>query len=342
MNELKIGVVGTGAIGRTHIERINTKLQGGRVVAVSDVNAEFGKKTAEAYNCKFYADGEALINAADVEAIIVTTIDEFHEKYVAATMKARKYVFCEKPLAATQDGCSRIVKAEIAGGKKLVQVGFMRRYDPGYRQLKKTIDERIYGEPLMLHCAHRNYEVPESYTTPMAVENSMIHEIDVLRWLLNEDYDTAEVVFPKKTKYAHENLQDPQIMILTTKSGVRIDVEAFVNCHYGYDIKCEVCCENGIINLPEPSNAGIRANASRITPICRDWSERFVEAYNVEFQEWINATKEGRVDGPTAWDGYVGSITAGAASQSRDTKTVVRIKMEECPAFYKNEGHDRT
>jgi myo-inositol 2-dehydrogenase/D-chiro-inositol 1-dehydrogenase len=337
MSELKIGVVGTGAIGRTHIERINTKLQGGRVIAVSDVNAEFGEKTAANYGCKFYADGEALINDPNVEAVVVTTIDDFHEKYTTAAIKAGKYVFCEKPLSPTNEGCARIIKAEMASGKKLVQVGFMRRYDPGYRQLKKILDARTYGEPLMLHCAHRNYAVPDDYITPMAVENSMIHEIDVLRWLLGDDYATAEVVFPRKTKYAHENLQDPQIMILTTKSGVRIDVEAFVCCHYGYDIKCEVCCEEGIISLPEPSNAGIRTNASRITPICKDWSERFVEAYNVEFQEWINATKEGRVDGPTAWDGYVGSITAAAASRARDSKTVVAIEMEECPTFYKKE-----
>jgi myo-inositol 2-dehydrogenase/D-chiro-inositol 1-dehydrogenase len=336
MSELKIGVVGTGAIGRTHIERINTKLQGGRVIAVSDVNAEFGGKTAETYGCQFYADGEALIKAPEVEAVIVTTVDEYHEKYVTAAIQAGKYVFCEKPLAATLDGCSRIVKAEMAGGKKLVQVGFMRRYDPGYRQLKKIIDEKTYGEPLMLHCAHRNFAVPESYTTPMAVENSMIHEIDVLRWLLGEDYATAEVVFPKKTKHARKDLQDPQIMILTTKSGVRIDVEAFVCCHYGYDIKCEVCCEEGIVSLPEPANASIRANASRITPICKDWSERFVEAYNVELQEWINAAKAGRVDGPTSWDGYMGAITANAASRARDTKTVVAIEIEECPSFYKN------
>ena len=82
-------------------------------------------------------------------------------------------------------------------------------------------------------------------------------------------------------------------MILTTKSGVRIDVESFVNCKYGYDIKCEVVCEEGTINLPEPANAMIRTNASRVTPICSDWSQRFVDAYNVEFQEWINATKAG-------------------------------------------------
>jgi myo-inositol 2-dehydrogenase/D-chiro-inositol 1-dehydrogenase len=339
VNELKIGVIGTGAIGRKHIERINNRLQGGRVIAVSDVNSEFGKTAAETYNCRFYENGEDLINSREIEAVVVTTSDEYHERYVAASIKAGKYVFCEKPLSPVPEGCLRIVKEEMAGGKQLVQVGFMRRYDPGYRQLKEIIKNRTYGEPLMLHCAHRNYDVPESYTTPMAVENSMIHEIDVLRWLLDEDYDTAEVVFAKKTKHANANLQDPQIMILTTKSGVRIDVEAFVNCHYGYDIKCEVCCEEGIVNLPDPVNVKIRTNASLITPICRDWSERFVEAYDVELQEWINATAiGGRVDGPTAWDGYVGAITAAAASKARDTKAKVKIELEQCPEFYRKEN----
>ncbi|NCA98559.1 MAG: Gfo/Idh/MocA family oxidoreductase [Clostridia bacterium] len=334
MHELKIGLVGTGAIGRTHIERINNTLQGARVIACSDVQTEFGKSVAKKYGLAFFADGEAMIKDASIDAVVVTTADPFHEPYVMAAIRAGKYVFVEKPLAPEADACKRIVDAEIAGGKKLVQVGFMRRYDPGYRQLKKLIDDRTYGEPLLLHCAHRNAAVGDDFTTPMSVENSMIHEIDVLRWLLDEDYATAEVVFGKKTRHAGPQLQDPQIMILTTRSGVRIDVESFVNCRYGYDIKCEVVCEDGTFNLPEPPNAMVRAYASRITPICSDWSQRFVDAYNVEFQEWINATKAGHVDGPTAWDGYVGQVTAKAASRSRETGTVVKIDLEKCPEFY--------
>lgn len=330
-----MGLIGTGAIGRSHIERINYALQGAKVVAVSDAMEKAGQKAAAQYGCRFFHSGEALINSPDIDAIVVTTIDQYHAQYVKEAVKIGKYVLCEKPLAPEASVCREIVDAEIAGGKQLVQVGFMRRYDRGYRQLKKHISERTYGEPLMLHCAHRNPSVPESYDTPMAVENSMIHEIDVIRWLLDEDYATAEVVFPKKTRHAHKNLQDPQIMILTTKSGVRIDVEAFVCAGYGYDIKCEICCEDGILNLPEPSNAMVRANASRITPICRDWSERFVEAYNTEFQEWIDSCKAGRVDGPSAWDGYVGQVTAAAASKARDTHTIVKIELAECPTFYK-------
>ena len=281
METLRIGLVGTGGIGRTHIERINNTLQGGKVVACADANIDFCKSVAEKYGIKAYEKGEDMIAADDIDAVVVTTLDPFHEQYVMAAIKAGKY-----------------------------------------------------GQPLMLHCVHRNYDAP-GFTTSMPVENSMIHEIDVLRWLLGENYKTAEVVFPKTTRNAEGELRDPQIMYLTTESGVRIDVESFVNCRYGYDVRCEVVCEEGCINLPEPANAMIRTNDSRVTPICHDWSERFPEAYNIEFQSWINACKEGRVDGPSAWDGYVGQVTAKAASKARDTQTVVEIHYDEMPDFYK-------
>ena len=334
MSELKIGLVGTGMIGRTHIERINQKLQGGKVVACADYNLDFAKSVADKFGIQACASGEEMIKSDAIDAVIVTTADPFHEQYVMAAIKAGKYVFCEKPLAPEADACKRIVEAEIAGGKQLVQVGFMRRYDPSYRQLKAHIDSGKFGLPLALHCVHRNYDAP-GWKTSMSVENSMIHEIDVLRWLLGEGYATVEVRFPKTTRKAEDGVRDPQIMYLTTVSGVRIDVESFVNCRYGYDVRCEVVCEEGCLNLPEPANAMIRTNDSRVYPICHDWSERFPEAYNIEFQEWINAVKEGRVDGPTAWDGYLGQVTASAASKARDTQTIVEIKYDDMPDFYK-------
>ena len=332
MENLNIALIGCGMIGREHIERIQNRIRNAKVVAVCDVFEEGAKKGAEIAGAgtKVYTDFNEAINDPDVNAVVVTTPGQFHKGPVLAAIKAGKPVFSEKPLANTAADGKEIVEAEMASGKQLVQVGFMRRYDPGYGQLKKAIDSGKYGQPLMLHCVHRNYDAP-GFTTSMPVENSMIHEIDVLRWLLGENYKTAEVVFPKTTRNAEGELRDPQIMYLTTESGVRIDVESFVNCRYGYDVRCE----EGCINLPEPANAMIRTNDSRVTPICHDWSERFPEAYNIEFQSWINACKEGRVDGPSAWDGYVGQVTAKAASKARDTQTVVEIHYDEMPDFYK-------
>lgn len=335
MSDLRIGLVGTGGIGRTHIDRINNKLQGGKVVACADPSGAFGVSVAETFGIKGYEDPMALISDPEIDAVICTTADPFHEQFVLAAIAAGKYIFCEKPLAPKADACKRIVEAEMRAGKQLVQVGFMRRYDAGYKQLREAIAARTYGEPLLLHCAHRNPSVPADYDTPMAVENSMIHEIDVLRWLLGEDYATAEVRFARDTRRTHKNLRDPQIMILTTKSGVRIDVEAFVNNGNNYEIKCEVVCEDAVLNLPEPSNITVTADAMKGHAIHKDWSTRFVDAYNTELQSWINATREGRVDGPTAWDGYVGQVTAAAASEARDRQTIVEITYDEMPDFYK-------
>ena len=145
----------------------------------------------------------------------------------------------------------------------------------------------------------------------------------------------VEVVFPKSTRHAEDGVRDPQIMFLTTESGVRIDVESFVNCRYGYDVRCEIVCEEGCLTLPEPANAMIRTNDSRVYPICHDWSERFPIAYDVEFQDFINSVQAGRVDGPTAWDGYCAQIVASAASKARDTQTVVAIEYDVMPDFYK-------
>ncbi len=332
-NTITVGVAGLGAIGHSHIARINGKLQGAAVVAATDPNADYGRKAAADLGLAFAAAAEELLEKVD--ALLITAADECRAPYALAAVKAGKPVFCEKPLAPDAASCKQVVDAEIASGKHLVQVGFMRRYDPGCRALKKLINSGDYGQPLLLHCAHRNFEVTESYTTPMAVSNSLIHEIDVLRWLIGEDYAAVEVALPKSTKYAHKELRDPQILVLHSVSGVRMDVEIFVNCRVGCDIQCEVCCEEGFLRLPDLAAPSRLVNASRITPICRDWSERFIEAYDLEIQEWINAAKAGRVDGPNAWDGYVACITADFAQQARESESKVAITMPEKPDFYR-------
>lgn len=157
--KLRIGVIGTGAIGKEHINRITNKLAGGEIVAVTDVNQEAAQQVVTDYslNAKVYPDDDSLIAAENVDAVLVTSWGPAHESSVLKAIKANKFVFCEKPLATTAEGCMRIVNEEIKAGKRLVQVGFMRRYDSGYVQLKEAIDNRVIGEPLMIHCAHRNF-----------------------------------------------------------------------------------------------------------------------------------------------------------------------------------------
>jgi myo-inositol 2-dehydrogenase/D-chiro-inositol 1-dehydrogenase len=334
---LRFGVVGTGAIGREHINRITNKLSGGEIVAVTDVNQESAKQTVEQYqlDAMVYPDDKALIADENVDVVLVTSWGPAHEATVLAAIEAGKYVFCEKPLATTAEGCMRIVEAEMKHGKKLVQVGFMRRYDSGYVQLKQTIENNEIGEPLMIHAAHRNPQVGENYITETAVVDTMVHEIDVLHWLVNDDYKSVQVVFPRKTKYAHDNLQDPQLFTIETKSGIVMSVEVFVNCKYGYDIQCEVIGEDGIAKLPEYSSVVLRKDEKLSTSILNDWKYRFMDAYNVEIQDFIDSvTKTGEPQGPTSWDGYIAAVTSDACVKAQQTGEKEPITLQERPAFY--------
>ena len=193
----------------------------------------------------------------------------------------------------------------MAGGKHLVQVGFMRRYDRGYRQVKELIDSGKFGAPMVIKCTHRADGVADDYTTAMAVTDTAIHEIDVLPWLVNDEWDEVQCIMPKTNSKVKNALKDPQIMIMKTKGGIINMLEVNVNCGFGYDINCEVVCENGVVNLPCPSFPTVRYANEVSTKIEDNWILRFIDSYDVEIQDWVDHALKGETGGSSAWDGYV-------------------------------------
>ena len=333
---LHIGVIGCGMIGRDHTRRIQKVLAGAQVVALSDVNRANAEsvRTDFAPNAEIFETGEALIASPKVNAILVTSWGATHEPYVLAAIAAGKPVFCEKPLATTAEGARRIVDAEVAHGKRLVQVGFMRRYDAGYMALKEAVQQHT-GAPILVHAAHRNPAVPEAYVTPMAIHDTLIHEIDVFRWLLDDDYVSARVLYPRNAARSHSKLRDPQVVVLETQKGVLINVEIFVNCSYGYDIQCEVVGENGSARLPEPMAISMRLDAKLQNRILTDWKDRFVASYDVELNDFIGAASQGGATGPSAWDGYAAAVTSDACVKAQESAgQAVDITLPTRPALY--------
>ena len=330
-----IGVIGTGAIGRDHIRRCSRVLRGAAVVAASDIDLEQARMAVLPYpEIRVYETGQALIAAPEVDAVLVASWGATHAQYVLAAIEAGKFVFCEKPLATTEADCRRIVEAEIAHGRRLVQVGFMRSYDAGYRALRKVVQGGAIGAPLMVHCAHRNATAPAHFTTEMAINDTLVHELDVLRWLLRDDYVSAQVLFPRKSSRLRIDMRDPQIVLLETAAGVRIDVEIFVNCQYGYDIQCEVVGELGTARLPEPGAVGVRLQATNSTTILTDWKQRFIDAYDVELQEFIDRCGREAPVGPSSWDGYAAAVASDACVSAQGSGAIVPIVMPPRPTLY--------
>jgi myo-inositol 2-dehydrogenase / D-chiro-inositol 1-dehydrogenase len=333
---LRVGVIGIGAIGQDHIRRLTQVISGSRVVALADVDTQRAQSAAESLEgARVHATGQDLINDADVDAVMVTSWGATHEGYVLASIAAGKPVFCEKPLAPTADACLRIVKAEVDRGRPLVQVGFMRRYDAGYRAMKNVLTRGTLGAPLLAHCAHRNPTAPPyGFTSDMMISDSAVHEIDLVRWLFDQEIAAATVLKPRQTTRGDPALQDPQIMILEMADGVIVDVEVFVNCRYGYDIRCEVVAESGTVSLGGGGDIVLASGGLRSRPVPADWSERFVRAYDVELQEWVQAVSAGEPSGPSSWDGYAAAAVVESCLEALQSGQRSTVRLEAPPGLY--------
>jgi myo-inositol 2-dehydrogenase/D-chiro-inositol 1-dehydrogenase len=331
---LRIGVVGTGAMGRYHVERLASGVPDAQVVAVSDVYVEGAKQVAEQVGARAYADGHELIGDDQVQAVLIASPGFTHEEFTLACLAADKPVLCEKPLAPTIDACLRVLEAEAAKPRRLVQVGFMRRYDDGFRALKAAVEGGRVGRPLLLHCRHRNADVPPGFTTDMMITDSVVHDIDVTRWLLGQEVVASTVFKARPSSLAPEGLQDPQMVLLETSEGALVDVESFVTCQYGYDIRYELVGESGTVALGEQPGVQLRAEGRHQGPIPADYRERFGAAYQSELQEWVSGVLDGQVVGPSAWDGYATQAVAEAAVESQIKGGRVAVDLVERPALY--------
>jgi len=306
---LDVGVIGTGMIGQDHIRRLTSVLSGARVAAVTDVDLDRARSVADGVPGAVVHDtGQALIDDPGVDAVVVTSWGPTHEEYVLAAIAAGKQVFCEKPLATTREACDRIVDAEVAAGRRLVQVGFMRRFDPQYRAMKAVVTSGEIGAPLLMHAAHRNPSVPDFFTSDMTINDSTVHDIDVARWMFDDEIAAVTVLKGRVSRKAKAGFDDPMLVLLEMRSGVLVDVEAMVNAGFGYDIRGEVVCEDGTVELSESAGAVVKRAGRYSGRVPENWKERFVGAFDLELQAWVDAVTAGGTTGPSSWDGYAATV----------------------------------
>ena len=170
---LSVGVIGTGIMGADHVETITRAVSGAAICAVADIDPKRAESAAaHVPGAKPFASAELLIESPEVDAVIIASSDATHAQYVTACTSVRKPVLCEKPLAPTVAECEQILHLEESAALRLVQVGFMRRFDPGYVELSRRIAAGEVGTPVLAHCVHRNVDVPAGWTSETTVVSS--------------------------------------------------------------------------------------------------------------------------------------------------------------------------
>lgn len=332
-NEIvNVGVVGAGAMGTSHIDMLARWIADARVVAVYDADIARAKDVAAGVGAEVADSADQLITSADVDAVAIVAPDPLHEELALACLNAVKPTLCEKPLATTLDGSLRIVEAEQAGGRRLIQVGFMRRFDPAFVQLRHVVRTGDVGPIRAAHCVHRNAQAHPTATSEGVIVNSMIHELDSVPWVLDDPLAAITVTASRREP---GELLDPQIAMLETVGGVVVTAEVFVNARYGYDVQCEVVGDDGTARLTSPYGLSFRQHGGDGIRVSADFVERFAAAYRIELDHWIRSVRDGLAVGPSAWDGYLANVAAFAGVESLRSGERVVIERPETPNFYR-------
>ncbi|MGH7119711.1 MAG: Gfo/Idh/MocA family oxidoreductase [Acetobacteraceae bacterium] len=321
---LAVGVIGAGVMGAEHARILREQTRGAHLAAVCD--ADPARAVGAAAGARAFADAHALITSNDVQAVVVASPDATHAEYVLATLAAGKPVLCEKPIAATAADALRVVDAEVALSRRLVQVGFMRRFDAGYAEMRQARMEGSIGTPTVVHNVHRNLAAPEWFTGAMAVTNAFIHEIDISRWLLDSEIVAAQI-FPAGGV-------GTLVIVMRTDKGEIISTEVSVNGGYGYHVHAQIVGTNGTIETTVPTHTLTNQAGVHAFQFPPNWVPRFAQAYRDEMQAWVDAIARGSATGASAWDGYVATAIAENIAASLPGGLAVEIALPARPPLY--------
>jgi myo-inositol 2-dehydrogenase / D-chiro-inositol 1-dehydrogenase len=328
---IRVGVIGTGIMGADHVNTLQRMVSGAQVAMVADVDLTRSKAVADTFpGVDATDDGYALIADDRVDAVIIASHDSTHAGLTIAAVQAGKPVLCEKPLAPTVAECALVVDAEsavVGDGVPLISLGFMRRFDPGYVQMKRALVGGYIGAPLVVHGISRGVSSAPGSSNESSVTGSAIHEFDVLPWLLDSPITEVSWHAPRGSIEA-DGFQDPQVMLLRTADGVLTTLEVFLNARYGYDVRCEIVGELGTLALTEPTRLVSDRSGRRTVDYPADWRPRFADAYRIELQAWVDAIVAGdRSPLASAHDGLLAGAVADAVIASmHDGGAVVAVQ----------------
>ena len=331
---IRIAVIGAGIMGADHAQIVARDLPGAELRVVCDMDEVRTRQVADAWGAADVAnDNEAVIARPDVDAVIVASPDFTHAPLTKACIAAGKPVLCEKPLSQISSECIEVMQAEQAAGRQYVMLGFMRRFDQSYMEMRQALTDGTLGRPLMMHNFHRNVETPSAdFTGAMAITNSAPHEFDVVRHLLCTEFTSITAHQPRRS----DGRVAPVVMVLETLDGQLVTIEVNNNAAYGYDVRAELVGEAGSIAMNNVAYTRTDMRLASATRYHTDWRDRYAEAYIRQNRAFFYFVETGDFPAiaPNCWDGYCATIIAETGAKALEVGQKQSVEMIDKPEFY--------
>jgi myo-inositol 2-dehydrogenase / D-chiro-inositol 1-dehydrogenase len=298
-------------MGLHHLKIFESLVPWAQIIAVADSHPPFAERAAAVVPAaKVFHDPLECLSNVDVDAAVVASADGTHHGIVDACIACGIYVLCEKPLTLSAEESLHLVRAERASGRRLVQVGYMRRYDADYQYIHDIAQSGRVGHPILIRQRHHNPLAFNTFDAPQLITSSAAHDIDLFRWFTGEEISVVNCA-------ANDSDDGSTVTVLITlksESGILGVVEIGRGPGMRYDIGFNLVGSRGGLTLGSPSlttHAVTDGVAAQRLP--DSWIERFDGAYQAQNISWLTAVANHSVDGPSTYDGYATNAVADAA-----------------------------
>lgn len=297
MRKLGIGILGVGDMGKRHAENIRRLVPEARLVAVADPVIARSRQVAtelEIEHC--FGSLEDMLQNKDIDCVIIAAPDKFHAEAIRSVAAAGKDILSEKPLALTLADARGALDAVAAAGVRL-QVGFMRRYDPGYAAAMKRVEAGEIGEPVVFKSIGRDRDAPplsayQGKLNGMLLYNNTIHDFDLARWLMRDEvievqaYTTVAI----RPEVAHYGDVVASVVNLKYQHGAIGNIESFVQAVYGYDIRTEIVGSKGsiLVGSLQQTPVTFLARDGGTQLLSDHFLTRFEAAYVAEVKDFVH------------------------------------------------------
>ena len=330
---MNVGVIGAGRIGKVHAENLAVRIQETKVMALADVNLAAAQETGSRLNIpRVTADYRDLINAPDIQAIVICSATDTHTQIIIEAARAGKHIFCEKPIDLSLKKIDEALAVVAETGVKL-HIGFNRRFDPNFNRIRSAVEHGEIGTPFRLHIVSRDPAPPPiSY---IKVSGGMfldmtIHDFDMARFLIGSDVEEVYTLAGVKVDPAIGEAGDVDTAVIMLKfaNGVMGTIDNCRRSNYGYDQRAEVFGSGGSIAID--NNYGNSAVLSTPESIHRDlplhfFVERYTESYLLEMRAFVDSVLNDKPVPVSGADGRIPVVMGLAARKSYDENRPVRL-----------------